>query len=104
LIGKHNARGFALKEVLNAKNSIGACTIPEYTNESLVKAKLGLYKIFVYLEAVAHESTILLFPPHTRIAHPGAILLHDYWTVYDSPSDLPFACYTPYNIDNNNIV
>ena len=46
------------------------------------------YKIFVYFEAVVHESTILSFPPPTCIAHPGAILLHDYWTVYDSPSDL----------------
>ena len=27
------------------------------------------------------------------------------WTVYDSPFDLPFVCYTPYkNIGNNNIV
>ena len=26
-----------------------------------------------------------------------------YWTIYDSPSDLPFICYTPYNIGNNNI-
>jgi len=57
-----------------------------------------------YFEAVAHESTILSFPPPTCIAHPGAILLHDYWTVYDSPSDLPCVCYTPYNIGNNNIV
>jgi len=43
-------------------------------------------------------------PPPTCIAHPGAILLHDYWAVYDSPSDLPFVRYTPYNISNNNIV
>jgi len=33
-----------------------------------------------------------------------AILLHDYWTVYDSPADLPFVRYTPRNIGNNNIV
>jgi len=65
--------------------------------------RLGLYKIFVYFEAVVHESTILSFPPPTCIAHPGAILLHGYWTVYDSPSDLPFLCYTPYNIGNKNI-
>jgi len=42
---------------------------------------LGLHKIFVYFEAVVHESTILLFPPPICIAHPGAILLHDDWTV-----------------------
>jgi len=36
--------------------------------------------------------------------HPDAILLHDCWTVYDSPSDLPFLCYTPYTIGNNNIL
>jgi len=64
----------------------------------------GLYKIFVYFEAVVNESTILSFPPHTCIAHPGAIRLHDYWTVYNSPSDLPFVCYTPYTIGHNNIV
>jgi len=68
---------------------------------------LGLHKMFVYFEAVLHESTIFSFPPPTCttcIAHPGAILLHDEWKVYDSPSDLPFVCYTPYNIGNNNIV
>jgi len=65
---------------------------------------VSLYKIFVYFEAVVHESTILSFAPPTCIAHPGAILLHDYWTVYDSPSDLAFVWYTPYNIGNNNIV
>ena len=43
-------------------------------------------------------------PPPTCIVHPGAVLLHDYWTVYDSPPDLPFVCYTPSNIRNNNIV
>jgi len=30
--------------------------------------------------------------------------MDEYWTVYDSPSDLPFVCNTPYNIGNNNIV
>jgi len=39
---------------------------------------LSLYKIFVYVEAVVHESTILSFSPLTCIAHPGAIRLHDY--------------------------
>ena len=42
--------------------------------------------------------------PSTCIAHPGAILLHDYQTVYDSPSDLPSVCYTPHNIGNYNIL
>jgi len=28
-------------------------------------------------------------PPPTCIAHPGAILLHNYWTVCDFPSDHP---------------
>jgi len=65
---------------------------------------LGLYKIFVYFEAVLHESTIFSFSPPTYNAHPGAILLHDYWTVYDSPSDLPFVFYTPYKTGNKNIV
>jgi len=65
---------------------------------------VGLYKIFVYFEAVVHESTILSSPPPTCIAHPGAIRLHDYWTVYDSPSDRSLVCYTPYNIGSNNIV
>ena len=65
---------------------------------------IGLYKIFVYFEAVVHESTIPPCPPPTCIVYPGAILLHDHWTVYDSPSDLPCVCYIPYNIGNNNIV
>jgi len=38
----------------------------------------GLYKIFVNVEAVVHESTHLSFPPPTCIAHLGAIPLHDY--------------------------
>jgi len=31
-------------------------------------------------------------------------LLHDYWAVYDSPSELSCVGFTPYNIGNNNIV
>ena len=31
--------GVAIKEVLNANNSIDKCTVPEYTNEYLVKVK-----------------------------------------------------------------
>jgi len=65
---------------------------------------LGLYKRFFPCEAAVHESTILSFPPPTCIAHPGAILLHDYWAVYDSPFELSFVYYTPYNIGTNNIV
>jgi len=42
---------------------------------------LSLYKIFVYFEARVHESTILSPPLPTCIAHRGAALLHDYWTV-----------------------
>ena len=38
---------------------------------------VGLYKIFVYFEAIVHESTILSCSPPTCIAHPGAILLHN---------------------------
>ena len=64
----------------------------------------GRDKIFLYFEAFVHESTILSFPAPACIFHPGAILLHDYWAVYDPPSDLPFGCHTPYNISNNNIV
>ena len=35
-----------------------------------------------------HESTICSSPPPTCIAHPGAIQLHNYWAVFDSPSEL----------------
>jgi len=65
---------------------------------------IGLDKIFFYFKSFVHESVVLSFPPTTYIAYPGAIPLHDYWTVYDSPSDLPFVCYTPYNIGNNIIM
>jgi len=64
----------------------------------------GIYKIFVYFKAGVHESTILVSPPPTCIAHPGAIRMHDYRTVHDSPPDLPFVCCTPYNIRDTNIV
>jgi len=53
---------------------------------------VGLYKILFYFEAVVHKSIILSFPLTTCIAHPGAIPLYDYWTVYDSLSGLPFVC------------
>ena len=68
------------------------------------KAHVGLYTIFVYLEVVVHKSSFLSPSLPTCIAHPGAIRLHDYWTVCDSPSELPFVCYIPYNIGNNNIL
>jgi len=64
----------------------------------------GLYKIFVYFKADVHELTIIFSPPPTCIAHAGAILLDAYRTVYESPPDLPFVCYTPYNIGDTNIV
>ena len=65
---------------------------------------IGLHKIVFYFEAVVHKLTILSFPPPSCIAYPDVILLHDYWAVYDFPSGLPFVCYTPNNIGNNNIV
>jgi len=65
---------------------------------------IGLYKIFVYFEAVVHESTILSPPRPTCIAHPGAILLHDYCTVYGSLPEHWFVRYTPPNIGNYNLV
>jgi len=79
------------------------------TESSLRYAQLappvvGLYKIIFYYEAFVHESNILVFPPPTCIGHTVAILLHDFGAVYEPPSDLPFACHTPYNIGNNNIV
>ena len=58
----------------------------------LPRLPVGLYKIFVDFEAVVHKSTILSAPPSLfALPCPSAILLHDYWTVYDSPSDLPFV-------------
>jgi len=66
--------------------------------------RLGLYKILFYFGAIVQESTILLFPPPICMAHPSVILLHDFNTIYDSLSDLPCVCYTPYKIRNNNIL
>jgi len=61
--------------------------------DEMICLPLVLYKIFFYFEALVHESTIVSFPAHTCIAHPGAIVLHDYWAVYDSPSDPPFVLF-----------
>jgi len=44
-------------------------------------SRFGLHKIFVYVQAVVHEPTVLSFPPPTCIVHLGAILLHVYWTI-----------------------
>jgi len=55
-------------------------------------ASLGLYTRFVYLDADVHESTIRSLPRPPAFAHPSAILLHDYWAIYDFPSDLAFVC------------
>ena len=55
-------------------------------------------------EASEHESTILSFPTPTCIAHPGAILLHDYWAVSAPTSDIPFVYHTPDTIGHCNIV
>ena len=38
------------------------------------------------------------------LTHTGAIQLHDYWAVYDSPTDRLCVCYTPHNICNDNIM
>jgi len=59
---------------------VGGWGRPGYPRPLLAPPKAD-YKIFVYFEAIVHESTILSFPPPTCIAHPGAILLHDDWTV-----------------------
>ena len=65
-----------------------ARTTQAHTEQSFTaysELSFGLYKISFYFEAFVHESTILSFPAPTCIAHPGAILLHDYWAVYDPP-------------------
>jgi len=48
--------------------------------------RLGLNKIFFYLAAFAHESTVFYCLPPICIAHTSAILLHDYCAIYDTPS------------------
>jgi len=76
-------------------------------NSRLQASRIGLHKRLYFCETVMHESTIRSFPPPTCIARPDAIVLHDYWAVYDSPSELSSSvCYAPYNIghNNNNIV
>jgi len=62
--------------------------IAQHTNSkprNCSAVSFGLYKIFFYFEAFVHESTILSFHAPTCIAHPGAILFHDCWAVYDPP-------------------
>jgi len=61
---------------------------------------VGLYKIFVYVEAVMHKSLILVLPFPTGIAHNSAIILHVYCATYDPPRPAPCVCHTPYNIGN----
>ena len=42
--------------------------------------------IFDYFGAFVHEPIVLSFFPPTCIGHTVAILLHDYWAIYDPPS------------------
>ena len=97
----HTGLGRLLGTILE---SIGGDVGRMHPDSRATPMQFGLHKIFVYVEAVVHESTILSPPPPTCIAHPGAILLHDHWTVYNPPSDPPFVCYIPYNIGYTNIV
>ena len=57
----------------------------------------SLYKIFFYFEPFVHVSIVLSFFCPACIAHTVAILLHDYWAIYDPPLDFPFVCHTPCN-------
>jgi len=67
-------------------------------------SRFGLYKIFYVCEAFLHATTILSFAAQTYIAQPDALLLCDYWAVYNPPSGPPCVCNTPYHIGDNNIV
>ena len=58
------------------KTELAKAVAEAYYGSEKAMVRLGLYKIFVYFEAVVHESTILpLFPP-TCNARPFATLLH----------------------------
>ena len=65
---------------------------------------LGLYKIFFYLKPFVHEAIVLSFHPPTSIPHAVAILLQSIGQYTTPPLDVPFVCYTAYNIGNKNIV
>jgi len=48
---------------------------------------IDLYKIMFHFKASVHELIILISPPPpTSIAYTTAVLLHDYWAMYDPPS------------------
>jgi len=49
-------------------------------------ARLRPYKIFVYFSSFVHETSDLSFIQPACIAHTVAILLHDYWAIYNPPS------------------
>ena len=61
----------------------------EHANALRGALRIGLCKIFFYVEAFVHESNILISPPPTCIGHSAAILLHDHWAVYHT-SATPF--------------
>jgi len=60
--------------------------------------------LYAIVSSFVHESIVLAFFWLSCIAHTVALLLHDYWAIYDPPLDLPFVCHAPYQIGNNNIV
>jgi len=66
---------------------------------------LSLYKRFVYFEAIVHESTIRSLTPAAHLyCPPWCNTIPQLLDSIRLPSDLPLVCYTPYNIDNGNIV
>ena len=77
---------------------------PSVTRNRKVQLGFGLCKILFHFEAHVHESTILA-PPPGPLALPTLVqYLCTIGGVYDSPSELPCVCYTPYNTGNNNIM
>jgi len=93
-----------MPKALAKRNNKGSSCAKGFRGRARCVVPFSLNKILFHFKALLWESIILSSPPPTCIAHPGAIVLHEYWTVYDSPSDLPFVCYTQYKIGNNNIV
>jgi len=70
---------------------------PSWSNVTLWRLYISLYKILFHVKALLWERIILSLPPPTCKAYPIAILLNDYCAIYNPPTT-PLVYAIPHTI------